>query len=858
MNDYILPLAHKQATLEIVGGKGMSLSKLLTAGIPVPDGFHVTTASYRFFVEMNLIQPHINKLLAGIDFNNTSQLEEVSAHIGMLFHNGEMPQAVSASIKTAYAGLGSIAVAVRSSATAEDLPDASFAGQQDTYLNIQGESKVLDAVKRCWASLWTARAIAYRVKNDIKQELVELAVVVQKLAFSDASGVMFTRNPINGRHSELIINAAWGLGEAVVSSLVTPDTIVVDKNAERIVSYEVANKEIMTVRTSDGTEEITSPERLRKKHVLTRDQVIRLTQLGKKIEKYYQMPMDVEWALEKDKLYIVQARPITILPLGWALPEKDVIYTKGSLAEHLPNPVTPLFATLGLEIVNRASALLWVDMFDKSAEKLLPKNGAYTIINGYVYLSAKSKPLLIAVKSLSPHSLRRALTNSVARWEAARKEFEAVIKIWEEKPLHTMNAHQLIEGIQSVFYAACIYFTRIQLTLPAASISETLFTKVFQGAVRRAGMENTSVFLLGFETIALQSEKNLWSLSEWAKNNSTLDLYLQNNSAVKVAEDFMSSVPPAGVSQEAWIEWKNRINQYFKEFGRTAYEFDFAYSTPQETLTPTLESIKTFVEGKGESPFLRQTTFEKRRKQAEEKLLKQLDGSRKKLFLKLLHWAQETAPMRENAIYLMGMGHPLIRRMFHEISERFIRGGAISYPDDIYWLTKSELEALIVQLDKHIPLSDLNGAIPARKAELKKYRGYVPPSKLPQKNEKNLSHAPQKRKDGKIVLTGIGTSAGVVTAPACVLSSPADFKSFQPGSVLVAVTTTPAWTPLFSSVSAIVTDIGGPLSHSSIVAREYKIPAVMATHTATRIIQSGQMITVDGAAGTVTLSVINI
>ena len=850
---YTLPLLHKQATLEMVGGKGMSLSKLLTAGIPVPEGFHVTTTSYKIFVEKNHIQPHINKLLDGIDSNNTSQLENVSTQIGMLFHNGEMPQEVSDAIKTAYAGLGNIAVAVRSSATAEDLPDASFAGQQETYLNIQGENEVLDAVKRCWVSLWTARAIAYRVKNGIKQEIVALAVVVQKLAFSDASGVMFTLNPINGRRSEMIVNAAWGLGESVVSSLVTPDAIVVDKNAERIVSYEAANKEIMTVRTSDGTEEIPTPKQLRKKHALTRNQVMRLTQLGKKIEKYYEMPMDVEWALEKDKLYIVQARPITVLPPEWTLPEKDVIYTKGSLAEHLPNPVTPLFATLGLEIVNRASALLWIDMFGKSAKKLLPENGAYTIINGYVYLSANSKPFLIAVKSLSPRSLRRALTNSVARWETARKEFEDVIKQWEEKPMHMLNAHQIMEGIQTVFYGACIYFTRIQLTLPAASISETLFTKFFQGAARRAGITDTSVLLLGFDTIALQSEKNLWDLSEWAKQNNTLGFYLKSNPATKIAEDFKSSILPAEVSQEVWIEWKSRINAYFKEFGCTAYEFDFAYATPQEILTPTFESIKAFLEEKGENPYSRQIAFEKRRKQAENEILQQIGGHRKKLFLKLLHWAQNTAPMRENAIYLMGMGHPLIRRMLQEISERLLTGGAISHLDDIYWLTKTELETLITQLDKNIPLSNLSEAIPARQAEHDTFRGYVSPSQLPEKNKKVVSHATQIQKDGKIVLTGIGTSAGVVTAPACVLNSPADFEKFQPGSILIAVTTTPAWTQLFASASAIVTDIGGPLSHSSIVAREYGIPAVMATHTATRSIKNGQMITVDGSEGTVTI-----
>jgi len=210
--------------------------------------------------------------------------------------------------------------------------------------------------------------------------------------------------------------------------------------------------------------------------------------------------------------------------------------------------------------------------------------------------------------------------------------------------------------------------------------------------------------------------------------------------------------------------------------------------------------------------------------------------------------------MRENAIYLMGMGHPLIRRMLQEISERLLIGGAISQLDDIYWLTKTELETLITQLDKNMPLSDLSEAIPTRQAEHDTFRGYVPPSMLPEKSKKAVSHATQIQKDGKIVLTGIGTSTGVVTAPACVLNSPADFEKFQPGSILVAVTTTPAWTPLFASASAIVTDIGGPLSHSSIVAREYGIPAVMATHTATRTIQNGQIITVDGATGKVTLN----
>jgi pyruvate,water dikinase len=277
---------------------------------------------------------------------------------------------------------------------------------------------------------------------------------------------MFTLNPVSGNRGEVMINAAWGLGEAVVGSLVTPDTIVVDKNTGRTSAYEVAGKELMTVRTATGTEEIPVATKLRKKRVLTERQAAQLAALGKKIEAYYHMPMDVEWALEKDKLYIVQARPITVLPPEWALPEQGVVYTKGSLAEHLPNPVTPLFATLGLEIVNEAATLLMEDMFGESAaKKLLPAHGTYAAINGYVYLSAKNKPLLIIAKSLSPRALRKTLRGSVLRWEAAHQKFEAAVRIGERRPVELMTADELLNGAKAVFMAACTYLTNIQLSL---------------------------------------------------------------------------------------------------------------------------------------------------------------------------------------------------------------------------------------------------------------------------------------------------------------------------------------------------------------------------------------------------------
>ena len=850
---YIVSMKHHNTTIETVGGKGKSLSNMLAAGLPVPDGFHITTEAYRLFVHTNKIQSQIIEAFHGLDPSNTAKLEAASLQISNLFAKGKMTDELKKEITSAYQKLGNVAVAVRSSATAEDLPGASFAGQQDTYLNIQGENEVLTAIKRCWASLWTARAISYRLINHIDQAAVALAVTIQKLIFSDTAGVLFTVNPVNGNRDEILINATWGLGEAMVSSLVTPDTIVVSKTSEKITTYETADKQLMTIRTTKGTKEVPVAFPLRQKPALTPSQVKVLTKLGKKIEQYYQMPMDVEWALEKNQMYIVQARPITVLPPNWKPLEKGVIYTKGSLAEHLPSPVTPLFATMGMDLMNQATLILWNHMFEHSTKKLWPTHGAYVTINGYTYLSCKFKPLLLITKSFSPKSVRRTYKKSVVRSKKARKDFAKVVTEWEHKSMEALSAEQLLGGIRTVFGAACTYFTNIQLCLPAALTSEAILTKLFKGAAAKAGVPDISVLLLGMDTIALQAEKSLYKIGRWASQSPDLINYLRNTSSTNISKQFSVTAPPSMISDKLWSQWKEQIQLHFMNFGRTAYEFDFANPTPQEVLIPSIESIKSFAAGRGESPFVRQAEAKSRRVETEKTILKHLHGPRRKLFLQLLNWAQTTAPMREDAIFSMGMGHPVIRRMLKEIAQRLMKKGALSQSEEIYWLYEAELKELVKQLDLGETPKKTTGAIPGRREEWKKSQSYSSPPEIPERKKKKSHRNLEKpeRIDGNTVLYGIGTSLGTVTAPACVLYGPSDFENFRTGDILIAITTTPAWTPLFASASAIVTDIGGPLSHSSIVAREYGIPAVMATHFATRKIQTGQIITVDGKTGTV-------
>ena len=296
MNPYILPLSDPDASLEKVGGKGMSLARLINAGLPVPDGFHVTTAAYRQFVLANGLQEKILAALLPVDLARPETADHASVLICGFFEQAQTPMEIADAIRDAYIRLGAQAssplqagllpVAVRSSATAEDLPEASFAGQLETYLNICGAESVLKAVRDCWASLWTGRAILYRMKKNLDQGSVALAVVVQALVTAEAAGILFTTDPSSGERDEMVINAAWGLGEAVVGGLVTPDTYTLLRQTGKVVRCQIAQKTSMTVRGETGTHEQPVPRRLRKRRVLEDAQAARLAQMGCRSRPY--------------------------------------------------------------------------------------------------------------------------------------------------------------------------------------------------------------------------------------------------------------------------------------------------------------------------------------------------------------------------------------------------------------------------------------------------------------------------------------------------------------------------------------------------------------------------------------------
>ncbi|MDQ1595419.1 MAG: rifampicin phosphotransferase, partial [Arthrobacter pascens] len=348
----------------LAGGKGANLGELARAGFPVPPGFVLTTAAYADFVEANGIAPQILELATLPPGARGTDYDDAAQQIRALFTGGVMPEEIARELREAYGGLArgtapadggdaDVPVAGRSSATAEDLASASFAGQQDTYLNVRGADDVTVAVMDCWASLWNARAMAYRSREGLDPATVRLAVVVQRMVESDAAGVMFTANPSNGRRDQVVISAAWGLGESVVSGAVTTDDVVLDPASGRVESRSTADKDVMTAYAEKGTREQPVPERQRRQPVLDDSAVAGLARQGVAIAEHFGSPQDIEWARSAGEFFIVQSRPVTALPepaaeapTEWPLPYPKGMYFRASIVEQLPDPLSPLFADL--------------------------------------------------------------------------------------------------------------------------------------------------------------------------------------------------------------------------------------------------------------------------------------------------------------------------------------------------------------------------------------------------------------------------------------------------------------------------------------------------------------------------------
>jgi pyruvate,water dikinase len=665
----------------------------------------------------------------------------------------------------------------------------------------------------------------------------------------------------------MTINAAWGLGEAIVGGQVTPDTIIVDKQTGAIESLHIADKDVMTVRLPEGTREEPVPTEKRRQAALPPAQAAELARLGVEIEQLYGQPMDIEWAMCDKRIFIVQARPITTLPeprptLEWKLPRARVRYARSSVIELLPDPLSPLFATLALPLWNEA---LSAKMQALGLERPFAGNFLLVTINEYAYiefgLSAwQSARLLAALPKLLPR-LVRLLRAAQARWaEEARPHYANVVGAWAARDLATTPSAELLASAREIVKAAASHYVCIQTgILPVANLSETAFTSVYNRLIKRKSEPPALTFVLGFDSAPIQAEKSLYDLASWARTQAELCAYLEGSRSKDIVVACESQSAPIA-DAESWRGFTSRFGEHLNRFGHAIYDLDFAKGVPADDPAPLLETLKFFLHGPARSPHERQAAAALAREQATQAVLARLKGLRLRLFRSLVQSAQRYAPLREDALADVGLGWPLLRRMLGEVGRRMVAAGAIAERDDLFWVKCDEVEAAARALDAGQPAEHYGGVVAARRATWERERKVTPPVSLPSKGSFRVLGIDVSRwmpaRTGQAVgdvIKGVGASPGRVVGVARVIHGPEEFDLMQPGDILVAKITTPAWTPLFALASGVVTDVGGPLSHSSIVAREYHIPAVLGTGVATERVRSGQHITADGDAGVVTI-----
>lgn len=857
------------------GGKGANLGEMTVAGFTVPAGFVVTTAAYDAFVQANDLQQQIVDLANGVSVDDPQSGQNASGKIGARFLSAEIGDELATEIKDSYRALiqdSAQAVAVRSSATAEDLPTASFAGQQDSFLNIQSEGALLDAVKKCWASLWTGRAIAYRQRQGIAPDAVSLAVVVQLLVPADVSGILFTADPTSGERDHILLNATWGLGESIVGGLVTPDTFIIDKTTWEIVSQEAAQKLVMTVRTDTGTEEKSVPADQQNAPSLSAETAVELARIGQKIEAHYGLPMDLEWALADGQLAILQARPITSLPAAplknvvWEPPVPDTVWMRRQIVEHMPEPLSPLFEELyvkrGLgESINE----LMITMGRLANARLdyarMMPHGFATTINGYAYTAGSAKidrqTIWAVLKMYS--RLLRLFKDPAFDWDGhVLPNYQALIAEWNAIDLAHADGETLLKGMSELATADSTYWFGSAPNLGLSRILDPVFNRLlksflFRSALPEAGL-GSSAFLRGFDSKTLDAQADMEQIADIVRGSESL-------------RDLMLSGQPTGLMQDLAVHGEGRpvlesIERYLADYGHQIYNLDFAAPTQIEDPLPMFLSLKALVEtAPVETARVRQAKMAQERDALVELTAQNLNPISRWLFNWVWKWTKYFGPYREHVMFYMGAAWPTVRKLAAELGQRLTTAGSIADPDDIYFLQSSEIETALNQLAAGQAAPDFSGLAQERRELQERRKLLTPLPKVPERGAikiglfelKMFEPTPANVSNEGAILNGYAVSTGRVAAPASVIHSIADFDTMQPGSILVCTTTTPAWTPLFSQAAGLVTDVGGALAHGSIVAREYGIPAVMGTGVATERIKSGMMLAIDGVAGTVVL-----
>ncbi|MGH8878322.1 MAG: PEP/pyruvate-binding domain-containing protein, partial [Stackebrandtia sp.] len=808
-----LPLDDADAALENTGGKGSSLATMARAGLPVPQGFCLTASAYEAFVDDHDIQ----SIVSGVDVDDIGAVAEAARRIEANLDAREVPAAVVDAIEQGYATLGGAAVAVRSSATAEDLPQASFAGQMESFLNVRGGESIAAAVKRCWMSLWSDRAIDYRARNGLDSRDVSMAVVVQELVDAEAAGVMFTANPVTGSRDEIVINAAWGLGESVVNGTVSADTVVIDAADGAIIGRNIADKTVQTVRVQSGTRERPVDDDRRRAPVLADADARDLAAIGARVVQLYARPMDIEWARFGGRFTILQARPITNLDQTPDPREEwndshdgDYLWTASNVAEAVPDVMTPITWSMTKRHLSDAMAIPGV-----GEHSVCGNIGGRLYINYSVLLGVARAvgmgPVMRKAASLAfgePPASMNVPPLPLSRWKILRlvlgdaRKFSATVKTYQRN----------LDAYVAAFPGRCA--TTRALIADAAHAAE--LAAVFTDHVQPLITDAPRMLAAGGRVNGMALAKLRPWLRKFVDDADANALITGNHTA----EESLASLGPL-VGLRRLAAGDIDADTYITSWGhRGPHELELYEPRPAEDPQWLQTRLSDLKDAPDVDELLARQAVE--RDAALRRFDARYPGKSARLRRRMAHAAEAVRARevtRSEAVRVAWVTREFVLRC----------GQVTGHGDALFFLDFDELLALLG--------GDASGLahVPARRAAYDHYRtlpvyptwirGSFDPETWAADPHRRTDSFDATSTDTAVATTtdtiaGTAGSNGVVEGVARVLSDIAEAHRLDVGDILVTKITNIGWTPVFPRIGAVVTDIGATLSHASIVARE--------------------------------------
>ncbi|MED3379505.1 phosphoenolpyruvate synthase [Bacillus tropicus] len=864
MSSFVLDFQEiEKGQLSLVGGKGLNLGELSNIqGIEVPEGFCVTTVGYEKAIEQNENLQTLLQQLTKLKLEDRAQIGEMSKEIREVIMAVQIPSDVVEAVAHYLSRFGNEhAYAVRSSATAEDLPYASFAGQQDTYLNIIGKEAILQHVRKCWASLFTERAVMYRMQNGFKHNQVSICVVVQKMVFPEASGILFTADPITSNRKVLSIDASFGLGEALVSGLVSADNYKVKEG--KIVDKVISTKKVAIYALKEGgteTKQINSAQQ--KIQTLSEQQILQLAQIGRQIEAYFGYPQDIEWCLVDNAFYIVQSRPITTLyPIPEENDEGNHVYISVGHQQMMTDAMKPLGLSFFLLTTNapmrKAGGRLFVDATQRLASPAsrdylintlgksdpLIRDALTTIIERDDFITLlpdEEKKEKSASKSKLPVSSQPEIENDPAivtelirNSEASLEElkqnmqlksgvdvFDFILEDIQQLKKVLFNP-QSIAVIMAGMNASTWMNEKMEQWLGEKNAADTLSQSVQNNITSEMGLALMDV------ADAIRPYPEVITYLQHVENDSFLDEFVQFKGGEKARE---------------------AIDAFLNKYGmRCSGEIDITktrWSEKPTTIIPMiLNNIRDFEYGASKRKF--EEGLQEALKKEEELVdrLQQLPDGKQKVeeTKRMIRNIRNFIGYREYPKYGMINRYFIYKQALLKEAEQLVQSGVIHEVDDIYYLTFEELHEVVrtKKLDYEI--------IHKQKNDYKLYEKLTPPRIMTSDGE--IITGKYKRENLPAdAIAGLPVSSGVVEGRARVILNMED-ANLEEGDILVTAFTDPGWTPLFVSIKGLVTEVGGLMTHGAVIAREYGLPAVVGVENATKLIKDGQRIRVHGTEG---------